>query len=233
MSLNFTNIKTKLRNATGTDSSNYTDAMIATDVNVAMDDVFAEILKNNGWNIDDFNQTDYPIIKCNLVAGQRSYSFLRDESGNLILDIYKVMVMDQSGIYHELKPVDQQSIAPDTMVDGQNTQGIPTTYDKTANGIFLDLIPSYSKTGGIKIFIDREPTYFLSTDTTKVPGFDGLCHDYLYLKPAYEYARDRAQPNREALFRDKEVSMQKIRTRYSVKEKDVPRRMMGMVQNNH
>lgn len=233
MSLNFTQIKTKIRNATGTDANNYPDSTIALDANVAMDDVFAIILKNNGWNVDDFNQSDYPIIYADLTAGQRSYAFLRDESGNLILGIYKVMVMGEDNIYREIKPVDQQSDGPTTMIDGQNSQGVPTTYDKTANGIFLDLIPSYSKTKGIKIFIDREPTYFVEGDTTKVPGFDGLCHDYIYLKPAYEYARDRSLDNREALYRDLQTSIAKINTRYGKKERDVVKRVVGMAQNNH
>lgn len=234
--LTFLQIKTKLRRATGTDSTNYTDANIAVDVNLAQNEVWCEALKVNGWNIDDFNQSDYPIIYTNLVSGQRSYAFVTDESGNYILDIYKVQVMDSSGVYHDITPVDQQSvvvgITPTTLTDGQNTTGTPTTYDKTGNGIFLDVIPSYSKTKGLKIFINREPTYFTSSDTTKVSGIDPLCHEYLYLKPAYEWARDKGLSNREAIYRDLQLSMAKIKTRYGNKEKDIIKKIRPMYQNN-
>ena len=232
MSLTFTNIKNKIWRATGTNEANYSSANIAVDVNLAQDEVWCEALKNNGWNVDDFNQLEYPIIYVDLVANQRDYSFIKDAQNNYILDIYKVMVMGTDGIYREIKPVDQQSESPSTMTDGQNSTGTPTAYDKTGNGIFLDLIPNYSKTKGVKVFIDREPTYFTSSDTTKVSGIDMLCDDYLYLKPSYEYARDKGRENREALYRDLLVSMAKVKTRYGTREKDVPHRMMAMRENN-
>lgn len=230
--LTFSDIKTKLRRATGTDSTNYTDTNIAQDVNLAQNEVWAEILNTNGWNVDDFNQIDYPIIYTNLVSGQRSYSFIKDASNNYILDIYKVQIKTTNGSYVDITPTDQQSDCPSTMTDGQNTTGIPTTYDKTGNGIFLDVIPNYSLTNGLKIFINREPTYFLSTDTIKVSGIDPLCHDYLYLKPAYEWARDKGLASKETLYRDLQLSMEKIKQRYGDREKDVQRRISPLYQNN-
>lgn len=232
MSINFTNICNKIWRSTGTNSTNYTAANIAIDVNIAQDEVWAEALKNNGWNVDDFNQTDYPIITTNLVSGQRSYAFTTDGSSNRILDIYKVQVKDSSGVYQDIELVDQQADCPSTMTDGQNTTGTPTSYDLTGNGIFLDLIPSYNSTNGIRIFIDREPTYFVSSDTTKVSGIDPLCHDFLYLKPAYEYARDKNLPQAEKLFRDLQVSMAKVKERYGTRQKNLVNRMTGLKQDN-
>jgi hypothetical protein len=234
MSLTFTQIVNKIQRATGLNTANYSLADIAIDVNLAQDEVWAEALKNNGWNIDDFNQPDYPIIYTDLASGQRDYSFIRDENDSMVLDIYKVQVMGEDGIYRDLKPVDQQSSDVQTsMTDGQEATGIPTSYDKTANGIFLDLVPSYDKALGLKVFIDREPTYFVSTDTTKVSGIDPLCHDYLYLKPSYEVCRDKGKPNAEKIYRDLQVSMAKIKERYGTREKDVVRRAVPMRQNNH
>lgn len=233
MSLNFTNITNKIWRSTGTNSANYSLANMVIDINLAQDEVWAEALKNNGWNVDDFNQSDYPIITTDLVLGQRDYSFIKDNSNNYVLDIYKVQIMNEQGVYEDLEPVDQQSEAPTTMTDGQNSTGTPTTYDKTGNGIFLDLIPSYNKTNGLRVFIDREPTYFTVSDTTKVSGIDMLCQDYLYLKPAYEYCRDKNLPQKESLFRDLQVSMAKIKERYGTRQKDVPNRMSAMRQNNH
>lgn len=204
-------------------------------INVAQDEVMAEVLKNNGWNVDDFNHTKDPFITINLASGQRDYHFTTDEEGSLILDVYKVMVKNASGVYVEIDPVDQQSDAPSTYWDGNNSTGMPTTYDKTGNGIFLDLIPvtgSVTLSAGLKIFINRESTYFLVSDTTKISGIDGLCHDYLYLKPSYEYARDKGLQNRESLFRDLQVSMAKLKGRYGSRERDV-RKKMTTAKINH
>lgn len=171
------------------------------EVNLAMDKVLSIIFKSNGlWQFDDSNHTDYPIITTNLVANQRDYTFTTDEQGNLILDIYKVMVKNEEGIYHEIYPVDQQSDEyMDGFWSGQNETGIPSRYDKTANGIFLDCIPSYNSTGGLKVFINREGSYFTTSDTTKKPGFSGLFHKYLAVVPAYEYACTNQLANKNDL----------------------------------
>jgi hypothetical protein len=82
------------------------------------------------------------------------------------------------------------------------------------------------------MFISRQSSYFLSSDTTKVAGIDGLCHDYLYLKPAYEYARDKNLPQKETLYRDLQISIKKIHDRYGTREKDVEKRLIPNLESN-
>lgn len=168
----------------------------AADVNICLDDFVAKAIQASGtWQFDDSNQTDYPIITTNLVSGQRDYSFTVDGSSNLILDIYKVYAANASGIFVELAPVDVNTgddVVPFT--NGQNATGTPYRYDKLANGIFLDPIPSYNATGGLKVYINREASYFVYTDTTKKPGVPGIFHKYFYLKPAYMYASRKSLP---------------------------------------
>ncbi len=151
--------------------------------------VYLALKASGKWQFDDSNQTDYPIIKTNLVQGQRDYTFSLDESGNLILDIYKVAVLPSATAteYEDITPVDQQSGGP--ILAEETAQGVPDSYDKTANGFFLSPIPSYNATNGLKVYINREPGYFVYTDTTKKPGCPGIHHDYFAIKPAYEYAR--------------------------------------------
>jgi hypothetical protein len=72
-------------------------------------------------------------------------------------------------------------------------------YDKTANGIFLDQIPATSRTGGLKVFINREGSHFTVSDTTKMPGFAGLYHEYVGLRPAVRYAVDHTMQNADDL----------------------------------
>lgn len=179
---------------------------LTADVNLALDDFVALAIKSSGtWQFDDSNQGDYPIITTNLTSGQRDYSFTTDGSGNLILDIYQVFVANPSGIFREVLPVDVQSQSSlvggvlsgnlgsggdlSGFWDGRNTTGTPNKYDKTANGIFLDPIPNYNSSGGLKVYINREGSYFVSTDTTKKPGVPGIFHKYFALKPALDYAR--------------------------------------------
>lgn len=215
-------------------------AQFTADVNLALDTTYASIFKAGGtWQFDDTNHTDYPIITTNLVLGQRDYSFTVDGSSNLILDIYKVMVDDGTGTgtFKEIDPVDMQSMNTnklnvDSLVDGTDAQGVPDRYDKTADGIFLDLIPDANVTGGLKVFINREGSYFTVSDTTKKPGFAGLFHEYLALIPSYKYARDHSLDNLVRLEKDIAVMEESIMTHYGRRERDINRRMIPNYENN-
>lgn len=234
MSIQFSSTATKdgiiqqIEQACGFDDGGITSnsvrmAQFTGKVNVAQDEVFAFALNNSGWNTDDFNHTKDPFITTALVSGQRDYHFTVDQEGSIILDIFRVMCRgSETGQYELIKPIDQQSdLHVETFYNGQDSTGTPWRYDKTGNGIFLDPIPNFNSTDGLKLFINRESTYFLVSDTTKLSGIDTLCHDFLYLKPAYEYARDNGLSNRETLFRDMQVAWKKIENRYSMRERDV------------
>ncbi len=161
------------------------------DVNLAMDDFVRLALEASGtWQFDDSNQTDYPIIKTDIVSGQRDYALTLDANGNAILDIFKVAILPSAtaAIYQELAPVDTQSKAGLATIFNSPQTGTPYTYDKTGNGIIFDVIPSYGATNGLLLYINREASYFTYQDTAKKPGVPGLFHKYFYLKPAYMYA---------------------------------------------
>lgn len=173
------------------------------EVNLAWDTYLHIALTSSGkWQFDDSNQTDYPIVYTNLVDGQRSYLFTTDEQSNLILDIFKVAILPSATatLYEEIKPIDQQTRdhAPD-MVSETTAEGVPIEYDKTANGIFLNPIPSYNATNGLKVYINREASYFATSDTTKKPGCPGIHHEYFALKAAYAFARQNQLETRKDL----------------------------------
>jgi hypothetical protein len=202
--------------------------------NLALDEAFAIIFKVGGtWQLDDSNHTNYPFITTNLVASQRDYTFTEDGSGNLVLDIYKVLVKDPNGVYFEVDPVDQQTDADmESFYNGVNQTGTPSRYDKTGNGVLLDLIPSYNATDGVKILINREASYFITSDTTKKPGIDGLCHDYIPTRASYMYARDHGLRNVDRLEKDMMLAEMKIRQRYASRERDIDRVMMPPAVNS-
>lgn len=192
------------------------------EVNLALDKALAIIFRAGGkWQFDDSNHTDYPFITTGLIASQRDYTFTTDEQGNLILDVYKVMVKDENGIFYELDPVDQQNDEDmQSFYDGVNATGKPTRYDKTANGIFLDAIPSYSSAGGLKVFINREGSYFTTSDTTKMPGFSGLFHNYIPLCVSYEYAMTNQLANKDDLYNEMSLMENNMKIHYRDRSRD-------------
>lgn len=214
-------------------------------VNLTHDEVLALIFNKTGgslWQFDDNNHTKYPIIKTNLISGQRDYNFTTDEQGNIILDIYRVTVADRQGIFRDVYNVDQQTPNNNnsdttSFIDGQNKTGVPTRADKTANGIFLDLIPDYNmriiEEGqyGIQIFINREGSYFSTTDTIKKPGIAGLYHEYYIVNPAYRYAQRNTMSNANSLLERKLSLENGIREHYSFRDRGVKKQLRANVEN--
>lgn len=214
-------------------------AQFTGDVNLAIDEILGFMFPLGGkWQLDDSNHVDYPFIETDLISGQRDYTFSTDGSGNVVLDIYKVMVRGRDGIYREIEPQDQQSDGKSSFYDGQNETGEPTRYDKTGNGIFLDLIPNYNwRTAqegqkGLKIFINREASYFTTSDTTKKLGFAHLFHEYLALRPSYQYAYRNSLPTLKTLDYELQKMTKAIKEYYGGREKDIKNRMTPNYQNN-
>jgi hypothetical protein len=234
MSLNFSQIVNKIDRACKTTSTNYSLANKAIDVNLALDEAMAIIFQQGGtWQYDDRNHSHDPIITTNLVSGQRDYHFTVDEDSSIILDILEVWAKNSAtGDYVKLERIDMVRDGATTMHDGNNSTGVPTQYGLLGNGIFLDLIPSYNSTSGLKVYINREAHYFVSGDTTAVAGIDGSCHNFLYLKPSYEYARDNGLKDAEQLYRDLEVSKQKIINRYKTKERNIIKKITANVEDS-
>lgn len=209
----------------GTISNSPTKLKHATaDINLAWDRYLTIALPASGtWQYDDSNHGDYPIIKTNLVSGQQSYTFTTDEQSNLILDIYKVAVLPSATatLYEEIYPIDQQTRNEgDDLVAESTVGGAPCKYDKTANGIFLDPTPNYNATDGLKIYVNREPSYFVYTDTTKKPGCPGIHHNYFVLKPAHDIARRNSLAIEPSLRAQVALMEQSIDEYFSRRSKD-------------
>jgi hypothetical protein len=199
MSLTFNQICSQLDETLGTNVSRYPLADKVIDINLALDAALAIIFAAGGkWKFDDSNNSDYPIITADIVANQRDYTFTNDQDGNLILDINKVFLMrvpssGGTGVYQEIYPVDPASEEGlQTFTDGLNVVAQPYLYQKLGNGIILNTLPPANVSSGLKMYINREASYFTTSDTTKKPGFAGLFHEYLVLRPAYKYAQRKS-----------------------------------------
>ena len=150
MSLNYTQIKEKTHQEVKTNDVSYPPEKMLSNVNDGIDSFHSIVFDVGGkWQYDDSNHNEYPILTTDIHAGQRDYSFTEDSEGNLLLEVHKVLVATEDGIFQELTPVDQQSDpGMDNFWDGYDATGVPYRYDKTANGIFLDPIPDYQANGG-------------------------------------------------------------------------------------
>jgi len=221
MSLTATKIFSLIDAEVKTNSTSYPLATKVLDINVALDDAIDIAIRSCGiGQYDDTNFTDYPIITTDLTSGQRDYSYTTDEDSNLVLDVYKVMVMNTTGVYQEIPQVDMQlDRNMESFYDGQNITGQPTQYDITGNGIIFDIIPNYTQVNGIKMFINREGSYFTVSDTTKKPGIDGRLHEYLVVSPACKYAQRNRLDNKDELYNRKILLEKKISEVYSKKSR--------------
>lgn len=205
------------------------------DANLAMDDYIAMAIQASGtWKLDDSNHTDFPEILTDIVAGQREYLFLTDENGNAILDIYKVYAKEgASSAFKLLESYDSDSETEvSTFTDGQNSTGFPQKYDKLANSIRFDVVPSVNVTNGLKVSINREGSYFLHTDTTKKPGYPGVHHKYFYLKPALDYARRNTLTSYPRIEGEMMKLEREIKEYFDRRAKDEPQRLTVYKQNN-
>lgn len=214
---------------TGTQSSttsSYTLKTKTRDINNAYARYFLLGVEAEGrWQLDDTNHTKYPIITTNLVSGQQDYSFTVDEQSNQILDIYRVEILDSTGNGVLLTPIDQYDVKGQALTEFMSENAQPTYYDKTANGIILYPAPNYNYTNGLKIYFNRTPSYFVYTDTTKTPGIPDVFHEYLAIRPAYQYCLRKGLPQKNDLKTDVLELENFIRTYYSNRSKDEPKAM--------
>jgi len=228
----------------GTDTTSYPLKDKARDVNLAaLHFQMIAIQAEGRFQVDDINHTKDPILTADLTSGQRDYHFTTDEQSNYILDIYKVMIKDPAGLWVEMSKIDQQ--LPNSgmnsvrgMLDGQDIGGTPTKYDKSWNGIFLEPVPNYSwRTAnegeqGLKIWVNREHSYFVYTDTTKVLGFGHAFHEYLALRPSYMYAYRKGLSNKKDLQIEMLRMEDEIENYFSKRAKDEPTRIIPVFRSS-
>ncbi len=128
----------------------------------------------NNWNLDDSNQTSPPIDTQNIVSGTGRYklsSFTEE-----ILDLLKLEVDDGTGNVVALTPETLDSFGniignTSGQISGTNLgsfdelyvnapSGIPTAYVKFGDFIYLNRIPNYNATSGLKAYFNRPSTLF-------------------------------------------------------------------------
>src|SRR3990167_2267949 len=118
-------IQSECRLLTDSDSTSYTNAQLLIRINQALEEVVSMILGLDGrWQFDDTNFSSFPIATTTLVNSQNDYTF--DVTH---LEIERVEVLDQSGIWHTVKPIDTSQIG-EAITEYYKDDGLPQEYDK-------------------------------------------------------------------------------------------------------
>lgn len=145
-----------------------------------MDSVVSLIFEyDQKWEWDDANNSDLPIATTSLVASQSDYSIPVTH-----LKILKLRIKDANGNWISIDPVDRNVLSDAELNALPST---PRKYDKVGNSIFLYPAPNYAYSGGLEVQFQRGGSYFVASDTTKVPGFASIFHRLISLPAARDY----------------------------------------------
>lgn len=205
-------------NGYGVISGDSTKLLIFTNLlNRALDEVTIQILGADGqWEFDDSNYTDLPIGTTNIVSGQRDYTLSVSH-----LKILKVLIKGNDDIWNVVPTIDiAEENARFYSENNTGNSGTPNKVDKLANTIFLDPVPDYSKTAGLKIYYQREPSYFSTTDTTKTPGFASIFHELVVDHAVYKYGGPKQLPAAATALADIVKKEAQLIEFYSKRDKD-------------
>lgn len=210
-------------------TNTYPIKRITKDVNSAIDNYFD--LANEASpkiKVDDTNHSSEPAFTINLVSGTKRYTFNTDANSNQILKIDRVDILKADGTSKRLKVFDRASIEDVGMASYNSTSGEPNGYFIEGEEIVLDRAPNYNSTNGLKLFDTRTPSYFTSTDTTKVPGIPNVHHDWCWIRPSYLWCliKDKKRAVGLKVLHDEMVG--RINNYYKNLSKDSTR--MGAVQ---
>lgn len=204
----------------GTDTNSYTLKQITSSVNSWLKLVQSWIMGADGrFQYDDSNYTDLPIATTNLVANQDTYSF-----DSTWLEVIKIEAASDSSatVFSELKPFDVTDVTDYT--EFHKTASVPCFYDIIGSSIIMKPASNYSCTDGLKIYFKRKASEFVSTDTTKEPGFASPYHKILALGAAYDYCMSNSVRNPNGLRNEIEVLKQELLKHYSRRNKvETPR----------
>ncbi len=207
-----------IRWETDTDTESFPIEDITRVANQAMDEYFSIAMN------DDKNQADFPVSTTNVVSGQADYSAPED-----LLDFVILKAKNPAGDWIILDRIYQ--LESDTAFEEEFATGTPTKYQYKENTFFLYPTPDYNSTGGLKIEYKRNPTYFLPTDTTKVPGIPYAHHQFITKFVSFALASKKSMDIAERLFRDLEKMRQDIKMYWAKRGNYQAPRLTPRVEN--
>ena len=126
------------------------------------------------WQYDDSNNTDLPQASTNLVSGTAKYAL-----PSTALTAKRIEIKDNTGNWRILKQLPEYLITAEGIDDFMKNDSLPMYYRLTDDTIEMFPGPNYASTSGLKVYFDRGPATFATTDTTKTPGFASPFHEII------------------------------------------------------
>lgn len=193
-------------------------------INRALDKVTNLIMSCDGrWQYDSTNYTDLPIGRTDLIDGQQVY-----ELSATHLKVLRVEILDAQNKWVKIEPLDINDVEDFGLLEFQDTPATPRYYDIQGQSIFLYPKPQSgfvtlgSSTGGLKIYFQRGSSYFVTTDTTKEPGFASTFHRLVSRWACYDYALSRQLPIANSLRNEITILEQELQDHYNSRQPDEP-----------
>lgn len=164
-----------LNDLVGTDENIYPLVAKTRDMNTANRTIWTWIHEAyGGWQYDDANNTsDFPSATASLVSGQKDYGLPSDA-----MTVRAVEVKNTAGVWNKIQPLTEEQIR-DFQAENEfmKTSSQPLYYTIKGNSVNLFPAPNYSQSASLRVSYDRETSAFVSTDTTKTPGFASVFHE--------------------------------------------------------
>jgi hypothetical protein len=217
------------------DTTSLPTSTILRSVNAMYKKVNQKIWENTGlWEYDDSNYTDFPTATTDLVDLQQDYQL-----PSTAQKIDRVEVMDNSGIYRKLYPIDKSMVQGQAMSEFQDPEGVggmPIYYDMVGNSIMLYPKPAtayITTTKGLKLYFTREIHEFTITDTNSEAGFLDDFHRILSYGAAYDYSIIAGLTERETQY-EKQITdmMSSIESFYGMRHRELKPKIRPRIQSN-
>lgn len=214
--MNYTEILTESRRLVKANTASYPTSEVTSSSNRAQERITGLIRQAQGrWQWDDSNNSDFAIATATLNEDQQDY-----ELDPTHYRIERVEVKDEAGNWTKLVSIDQADVYDQSITNFLSGSGIPQYYDKVGNSVFLYPKPSYTQAASLKVFYERGPDYFETSDTTKTPGFNPLFHRLIPLWCAYDYSFINGLDATDRLRSEINVMEDQLQDYYSLRDKD-------------
>jgi hypothetical protein len=173
-------------------------------------------MATGNWKYDDGGHTDQPYATANLVEDRIAYALPTD-----LLSVERIEVKDDNGQWFRLNPLTEERI-PGAIDEFNDVSSLPVYYTLVNNTIKLYPASDFSQDASLKIYFSRDSVDFLTTDTTKTPGFASPYHEILPIKAAIEWykVKQPQSPTLPILIQDDLKLEQSLKEYYGKRFKD-------------
>lgn len=192
--------------------------------NQALDVVITQVQQVDGaWKLNESSSTD------NLVDNQSTYTI-----PVTYLKMLGVSVKDSSGNWSKLTQIDPLNLSIDR-AEFLKTKAMPLYYDLSGQSLILYPAPSSSQvttTNGLKYFYQSTPSYYATSDTTKVPEVPSVFHRLVPLWASYFYCQaNNITQKLNAISEDIKLHTELILTSYNERNVGYPKTLSGRSNN--